>query len=473
MNRPNVLYVTVDSIRADHVGHLGYDRETTPAIDRLAERGTACTHAVANGIPTFYSFKSLLGGVRSLGCSRDIGMPAETTPIAEAFRDAGYETAGFNAGNPWLTRGYGYDRGFDTFRDFLTDDEPDGGSSVGSAAMSLARRAQPIVERNELLKDSAGFAARIAFAAFGHTPLETAQTVTDRAIEWLKRRDHEQPFFMWIHYMDPHYPWVPRKRDIERFREKPIGTWSIGSLWHTVASLNHADGDAVNISPQDRERIRDLYDAEIRRTDESISRLVNAAEEDTARSETAITVVGDHGTELGDHGGFSHGPRKLYDELLRVPLVFGGSAAPPQQITRVTSLVDVPRSLCDLAGIDPPASYAGQSVFGGDRRAASAEVVYDYEPASGANADNELLRAHVDPPWKLIVNDEHGERELYHLGDDSAESNDLVDDRSAVADRLNAELDRARDRRIRSTRTIHERHRVTTKIQELKRRDQI
>ncbi len=473
MTRPNVLYVTIDSIRADHVGHLGYDRETTPAIDRVAEQGTACTHAVANGIPTFYSFKSLLGGVRSLGCSRDIGMPTETTPIAEAFRSAGYETAGFNAGNPWLTRGYGYDRGFETFRDFLTDEASDDGSDVGSTLMALARRAQPIVERNELLKDTAGFAARVAFAAVGHTPLETAETVTDEAIAWLERRDDEQPFFLWIHYMDPHYPWVPRKRDIEQFREEPIGTWSIGSLWHTVASLNHAAGDEISVSPQDQERITDLYDAEIRRTDESISRLLNAAETNSDRAETAISIVGDHGTELGDHGGFSHGPRKLYDELLRVPLVFGGSTAPTQQIDRVTSLVDVPRSLLALAGIDPPPVYAGESVFGGTRHAASAEVVYDYEPASGSNADNELLRAQVDPPWKLIVNDEHNERELYHLFGDPAESNDRIDEQPTVADRLNADLDRARDRRLRNTRTIQEKHRVATTVMELKRRGQI
>ena len=63
MSQQNVVYITIDSLRADHVGHLGYDRETTPTLDRLAEDGTVCTHAIANGIPTFYSFKSLLGGV--------------------------------------------------------------------------------------------------------------------------------------------------------------------------------------------------------------------------------------------------------------------------------------------------------------------------------------------------------------------------------------------------------------------------
>jgi arylsulfatase A-like enzyme len=278
---------------------------------------------------------------------------------------------------------------------------------------------------------------------------------------------------MWIHYMDPHYPWVPRKRDITRFREKPISTWSIGSLWHTVASLNHADGEDVGVSPQEQEKIQDLYDAEIRRTDESISRLVDEVETNTSQSETAIAIAGDHGTELSDHGGFSHGPRKLYDEVLRVPLVFGGSAAPNREVDHVTSLADVPRSICDLAGIDPPASYAGQSVFDSSRDSASAEVVYDYEPASGANADNELLRAQVDPPWKLIVNDQHGERELYHLRDDPDELNDLADERPGVADRLHEALDRARDRRIQSTRTMQEKQRVITTITELKSRGRI
>ena len=152
MTPPNVLYVTIDSIRADHVGHLGYDRPTTPRIDAIAERGTACTRAIASGIPTYYSFKTLLGGDPALGHSREIGLPDGTTTLAELFRDRGYRTAGFNAANPWLTRAYGYDRGFETFRDFLTDRTETGDESALARALTKgARRLQPYVESSDLL----------------------------------------------------------------------------------------------------------------------------------------------------------------------------------------------------------------------------------------------------------------------------------------------------------------------------------
>jgi arylsulfatase A-like enzyme len=423
----NVLYITVDSIRADHVGHLGYDEPTTPRIDDLADRGLACTRAIASGIPTFYSFKSLLGGTASLGHSKDIGMPPETTTLAEAFRDRGYRTAGFNAGNAWLTRGYEYDRGFETFRDFITDETSSDEDSLFSGVMPVLQRAQSLVDGIDFIEDKAGFAARTAFSLVGKQPLEDAETITDAALDWLDAHaTDDRPFFLWIHYMDPHYPWIPRTEDLEPFCNERVSAFEKGRLWHKVAYLNNATDGADPVTPEELSRIGNLYDAEIYRTDTAIGRLLDALDGHGIRDETVVSIVGDHGTELQDHGGFSHGPRKLYNELIHVPLLFEGPGVPSQTVSELTSLVDVAPTLVDVATDSQVPSFVGQSVLDDTRRHVVTEVVYDYQPVSGKNADNDLLTSCVEWPWKLIVNLGTGERELYDLSDDPHEQSNLM-----------------------------------------------
>lgn len=471
MTQPNVLYVTVDSIRADHTGHLGYDRPTTPTIDGLAERGTVCSRTFASGIPTFYAFKSILGVTPALGHSRGVGMPSQATPLAGRFRDHGYATAGFNAGNPWLTREYGYDRGFETFRDFLTDDTDPDRSRLGRGLMSVARRLQPYVESRPRLKNSLGLATRVGFVVAGHTPIVPAETVTDAAVEWLRSRDDDRPFFLWVHYMDPHYPWTPRDADLSRFDEGSVSGIDVARLWHEVSSHDHTDEDH-GLSSDQLEDVVDLYDAEIRRTDEAIGRLLDAL--DGARDDTLVSVVGDHGTELGDHGDFSHGPRTLYNEVIHVPLVFAGASVPDREQTSVTSLLDVPYSVMDIAGVEHDTDgSAGVSVFDGSRESVVSEVVYDYEPRTGTNRDNGLLRACVDWPWKLVVNDELDRRELYHLAQDENERTDVSAENPAVAERLTGTLETARRRVERQNNTVTEKARVRTTLSELKQRGQI
>ncbi len=471
MTPPNVLYVTVDSLRADHTGHLGYDRPTTPTIDALADRGTVCPRTVASGIPTFYAFNSLLGGVPALGHSRDIGMPALATTLGERFRDRGYTTAGFNAGNPWLTREYGYDRGFETFRDYLTDETERDSTGFGRRITKAARRLQPYVEASDFLADRIGLATRVAFALADHTPIESAETVTEAAVEWLRNRGRDRPFFLWVHYMDPHYPWTPRSVDLDQFANGPVSKIDVGRLWHAVSS--HGTHERHGLPTDQVEDIVDLYDAELRRTDDAVSRLLDALRETSQRGNTLVTLVGDHGTELGDHGGFSHGPRTLYNEVLHVPLVFAGPSVPDKRLNSVTSLVDVPPSLADVAGIGGADGMAGISMFTDRRETAVSEVVYDYEPRTGDNHDNGLLRACVEWPWKLIINGELDTRELYHLERDPDELTDVSATNPRVVSRLTGTLDETRRQIERRNDTAEEKSRVRSTLSELEKRGAI
>ncbi|USZ67396.1 sulfatase-like hydrolase/transferase [Halorussus salilacus] len=462
----NVVYITVDSIRADHVGYVGYDEPTTPNIDELAAEGTTYSRTIANGIPTYYSFKSLLGGVHSLSHSRDIGLPQDATSIAEVFERAGYETAGFNAGNPWLTRNYGYHRGFDTFRDFMTDDVDEPGVS-GETFEQLKQYCKKAVDGSDWLTDKLGFAGRLFCAINGHIPLETAETVTEHATDWLARDDIEQPFFLWIHYMDPHYPWVPPSEYLTPFGDDDISTYDIGRLWHLVAHLH--ENDPTDVSERNVEKIRTLYDAEIRRTDAAIGRVVDELKRQGVYDETVISVAGDHGTELYDHGKFSHGPRTLFDEIVNVPLVLKGPGIPSDEHERA-QLVDVPPTLASKAGLSQGliAEFEGDDLF--DRRpdGVTTEVVYDYDPALGKNRDNDLLQARTCWPWKLVRNLETGETRLYHLESDPGEYEDVSEDHPETVQELGNELDEFRRRVVRRNETLAEKRWVRERLATLR-----
>ncbi|MBO4248903.1 sulfatase-like hydrolase/transferase [Halomicrobium sp. IBSBa] len=460
----NVLYITVDSLRADSVGFLDEEVATTPNLDELADSGVSFDTAVANGIPTYYSFKSLLGGVHSLSHSQSIGLPETATSIAEVFADAGYQTAGINASNPWLTPSYGYDRGFETYEDFLEADAG-GGSSLGRQAKRVAKRA---VSFSDLLTDRLGLCGRVASALLGSQPLEPAENVSEVAVSWLEGKDDDRPFFLWIHFMDPHYPWIPRQEFLEESR---ISTYEIGRLWHTVA--HEYKKTNISFDGETIRTIRALYDAEVRRMDDAIGAIIDALEAAGDREETLIAVAGDHGTELYDHGAFSHGPTKLYDEVLCVPLLFSGPSI-ENQSRELAGLVDVPKTIVErIDSVETPTTFEGIDLFETKRECVSSEVVFDIDPALGQNEDNSLLQSQVEPPWKLIRNRETGTVRLFDRNSDPDERTDLADDRSEVVERMESGLDEHRATVERRTRTVVERCRVRERIRDLKADDLI
>jgi arylsulfatase A-like enzyme len=461
----DVLYITIDSIRADRVGYLGYDGETTPTIDRLATEGTSFTQGIANGIPTYYSFKSLLGGIHSLSHSQSIGLPETATSIAEVFREAGYATAGFNAQNPWLTPGYGYDRGFETFEDFMSGTES--GAETGQLIRRTKRLAKRAVAFSDTLTDALGQLGRIASVLADSQPLVQAEVVTDAATEWLSSRDRDQPFFLWIHYMDPHYPWTPPKEFLRTQDGADLSQIDIGRLWHTVAYQYQREN--ASIDEQTLRQINQLYDAELRRMDATIDRLVDTAVSNSEGGEPLIAVAGDHGTELNDHGGFSHGPRKLYQEVTHVPFLFYGPNISSAK-RDLGALVDIPQTLAQHSGAveSPVEAFAGKNILEKDRNRVITEIVYDIDPVRQENTTNDLLQSHMDPPFKLIRNKESGRVELYDLESDPDEGLNLASEHPTLASELTEELDAHQAKIKRQNRTIAEKQRIRRVVANLR-----
>jgi arylsulfatase len=340
MNR-NVVLVTVDSLRADHCGFAGYDRETTPALDRLAREGLVFEHAVAPGPKTPASLPAMVTGrfppAPSQGPFGREGWREFTRPhvaahrtIAERFSAAGYDTGAF-VPNPFASRSYGYDAGFDRFEDFLGEDRQ--------------RRLF------DTLLDVAGvpFARSAVDWALSERSFRTWETYYDDVVSWVERAD--RPYFLWVFLMDVHTPYLAPRA----FRERV----SLAECVRTMIAFRRTDYEE-RLPPSHHRRLVDAYDDCVGYADEFVRRLVA----DTADSDPVVAVTADHGDAFFEHGSYYH-RRTLYEENVHVPLVVA-RAGESGRVDRPTSLATLPRLLARAAAdeplADPPPGRPGPAV---------------------------------------------------------------------------------------------------------------
>ncbi|MFB6222813.1 MAG: sulfatase [Haloarcula sp.] len=430
----NVVLVTIDSLRADA---LGGDDSVSPVMDSLAESGVVFENAVAQGNWTPFSFPSVHGSRPVFAESDDIGL-ASTPTLAEQVSDAGIETAGFNAANGFLTDHWGYDRGFDEFEPFV---ESDGYSKYLAA--------HPTVQAWVQLGTSPF--RRVATVLSGGSDERPFADVSrmgdleDRATDFLKTTDG--PFFLWVHYMDTHTPYVPAPRHIREVSDNHFGVLRmLGSHLRT--------GLGWEVDDRTLETLRTLYEATVRQVDASIGRLLDTLETAGHRDETAVVVAGDHGEEFLEHGHLAHYP-KLYRELIDVPYIVSTPDGDSQQVETPVGLDTIAPTVCDLLSISPASAWDGDSVapaIFGDTIADRGPVVsaavrgesVTSQPIPRSRSDGELLLSARDKRYTYIEFTESGRRELYDRTNDPEEQQNLCSE-STSADPPATVLDRLSD----------------------------
>jgi len=361
---PNVLLVSFDTTRADRLGCYGYAAACTPNFDRIAAEGVRFQWAFTPTPITLPAHTSLFTGlyptahgVRTNGTFRLAGK-AET--LAEVFRRAGYATAAF-VGSIVLEAGYGLDQGFELYQ----DDMVTGGRRAG------------LLGNREL----------------------RAEEVTRRALEWLHHNGLRKPFFLFVHYFDPHQPYEAPEEFSARFA--------------------------------------DPYDAEIAYTDFHFGRLLAALDSLQLAGNTVVVVLSDHGEGLGDHGEQTHSTF-IYNSTARIPLAIRvpwiPALAGTVEKTNV-SLVDVAATLAELCGIEPPQGHQGEPLLKETgvnpppvHRPIYLECYYTYF-AHGWSP----LEAVVQNKWKYIL---APQVELYDLASDPGELHNLALSNPVLADSL-------------------------------------
>lgn len=399
---PNLLLISIDTLRADHTSIHGYVRDTTPNLARLASGGAVFETAYAPVPSTAPTHASLFTGTRpSTHGLRKNGRPlAEgSLTLAEMLATRGYQTAGV-ASSFVLDGRFGFGQGFDTW---LDDFDPEHASVSVDEWMGF-----PVPR---------GFDSR-------------ADATTRRALRWLwVERDPDRPFFLFVHYFDPHAPYEP-----------PAGF---------DAKLPAVPGPDSDPQPGPLSQLqRDRYDAEIAFVDQEVDRLLRGIEALDLPGAVLTVVTADHGEGLMDHGIWRHG-LEVYEEAVRVPLVFrwDGEIQAGLRIPGPVELVDVVPTVLDLLGIEEHgASFDGRSLAGALREgeplpADRAVLLYrsHYEPGivEGIPVAGELF-AIRQGRWKLIEHTAGPEPELYDLATDPGETRNLRDATPDEVERLSA-----------------------------------
>jgi arylsulfatase A-like enzyme len=432
-DRPNVLLITVDTLRADRLGVYGNDTAPTPVLDRLAREGVRFELAIVPQPTTNATHATLFTGPYPSGHGVRAHMldtlRAGVPTLGERLRSAGYVTAGLYSWISLEPAYSGFERGFDTYENY-TVNTPTYLASRPLQALALGyKKATERLALPGLFDQQLGAAKRVEDVLDGK-----ADVTTDAAMRWLYERGTE-PFFLWVHYFDPHYPYSPPEPYAAAF-DHPCDGCVDGGM-HTVDQA--LQGRAF--TPHEVRRLFGLYDGEVAFTDAQIGRLLRTVGELGLAERTLVVVAGDHGESFNEHGLWVHG-LSLYQHDVHVPLILRyPRVLPSSRVVRgPVSLVDVMPTILDLVGLPVPPAVEGRSLLPlvrGEEAESSRAAVTSVDEADSQLA---LLRR----TWKLILDTRTGWTELYDLADDPSEVFNRAEQEPEVVARLLEEIRRWR-----------------------------
>jgi len=415
----NVVLVTIDSLRMDAVGAYDETRHT-PVLERIADRGTVFDRAFAGGNWTPVSFPSILASRPAFTDDGQIGVRNAPT-LPTVLSDSGISTAGFNAANGFLTSYWGYDTGFERFDPFVT--------AVAPGLYSRYLATHPTVEAwLQLLTAPVRRLRSWVGGDVDDRPfLDTSRMFDVERAATSFIEETTSPFFLWVHYMDAHTPYVPAPRYIREIASDPVGT-------HRMLHAHTRTGLGWNVGPRTLADLRTLYQAAVRQVDASVGRLVETLSAADVADETAIIVAGDHGEEFQEHGHLAHYP-KLYDELIRVPLLVDVPGAEHRRIGEPVGLDVIPPTVAALFDIPAPPQWQGASLTPSltageslaDEPVVSITVRDDEvtsQPIPRSLADGDLLVSVRDRDWTYIENVDTHASELYYRPADPTQQDD-------------------------------------------------
>jgi len=412
----NVLLVTIDTLRADHLHCYGYERQTAPQIDALAAKGTLFEQCSVQWPKTGPSMASMLSSTygSTSGVARKtlkFKVPLHYELLPELFREAGFETFGTVA-NLSLSEKFQYDQGFERFHVHPGDES-------------------------------------------------TGNRVTDKAIEQFSSRlDPARPFFAWVHYLDPHAPYQQGREYLGGFRRDELYKRTAGEVLAVDPkaldpSVSSPPNNDIGMVPayahlDFAKELRDYvaaYDADIRFLDDQLGRLLDWMAGKGLLERTIIVVTADHGEGLGGHDYYFEHGRLPYDDCARVPLIVVHPKWAPRRVSEPVALMDLAPTLLEDAGIRTGWQFEGQSLLPWLAAGAppdSARPVF-IESGYAEKFEVSIRRGR----WKLICFGEKwvanligaSKYELYDVVADPLETRNLVDEEPDVAAELRELLD--------------------------------
>lgn len=339
----NVLLISIDSLRADHLGCYGSTRDTSPRLDALAAGGTRFAHVYAPSSWTLPSHATLLTGVsqrRHGAVTPRRRIAADLPTLATRFAAAGFRTRGVHSG-PFLGSVYGFDRGFERYESCQSHGEETG-----------------LVANLRSHSDQTNPCLRKTFA------------------RWATEAKAGERHFWFVHMWDPHYDYIPPPRYVRRFDPDYRGRLDGRRIWR--------EGFPDTASQRDVAHLLACYDGEIRYTDDTIAAMLEDLGRAGLLGHTLVVVTADHGDEFREHGGKGH-LKTVFTEVLAVPLILAGPGVPRGRVVEApVGLADVAPTMLALAGV-PGADMDGESLVArmrGDAEPPRPVVSVLYDPGS-------------------------------------------------------------------------------------------
>ncbi len=431
MPKPNIILISIDTLRADHLSCYGYRRQTTPNLDSLAGGGALFRNAYSTAVWTPPAHASMLTGLYP--CQHgvvDQNRLAEDIPtLAGALQQQGYHTAGF-VNNSQVGDLVGLNRGHDDFFEIWQ----------GAAETQLARRALHKV------KHWSGYA--------DHGAAETNRLVTD----WLAhRRDRDRPFYVFIHYIDTHNPLkAPRPFRYHFLTEELQKQVDMEKIWQIAENPLICLTDEITLSEPEVGALKALYDEEILYVDAKIGELVSWLALNGLFHETLLIVTADHGEHWGEHGLYSH-VASLYEPVVRVPLIvhFPPVLRHSQVVEPLVQLVDILPTIFAAAEIgELPPGCRGISLFDAAARDGHEVAIAEWEGRTpyfirercGAHGRGKIpafipeKQVMIRRGAHKLIQRESGAVELYDLATDPQETQNLAPAQPDLAKKLADEV---------------------------------
>ena len=391
----NFVLLTIDALRYDHCGFNGYERSgVSPFLDEILKKGVVFSNVYSTGPCTPPAFSSIFTATFPFDKGGYSPLPKVKRTIAQLFAKNGYQTAGFHS-NPLISHYYKYERGFKKYFDSLqmAATNPIKKKLFGAQTVNGGRWNMLLnkLQDFEFSKVFQTIVKRLFYRlVFGRQQqyYVKARWITKRALKWLNRHvfnddkdiniekikeeskkykkiiEKHKPFFLWIHYMDTHDPFIPLWKFLKQVGAKiPKKEFELIKTYpeYTDVLKEH---DLKN-------KLVDLYDAEMADVDSRIKAVVDYFKTRKLYDKTIFIVTSDHGEEFNEHGDYGHRAH-LYDELVHVPFaIFGGpiennafpALKPGSKVDGLFSLIQIPPTLLDMAGIDKPLSFDAVSIL--------------------------------------------------------------------------------------------------------------
>jgi len=419
MSRPNILLLTIDSLRPDMLGCYGSPAGLTPNLDRLAASALLFRQAITGGSWTQAAFPVLLTSSYASwygGCLGPLS-PRRPSPIA-ALSAHGYHTLGFST-NPLLSREQGYARGFDSFSDLIPEER--------DPRLRRLKRGEWMLRLPTTHRLARALGARSRPARL----YVSAEKVVDEVCRALGRA--EAPFFIWAHFMDTHWPY-----HIEETLKEP---GEIAQAWRDLVYMHRANRKGRALTAAERSRFRQLYQEALRFTDAQVGRVLSQLRESGLAEDTVILIVSDHGEELMERSHWGHFEINLYDEILRVPLlIYFPDSRGGERIERQVRTLDLMPTILDLCQCPLPTGIEGISLAPLWKGGA--------EAYSAPESISEMWRTHRHiiavrtESRKYIWDSSQPElRQLFDLKRDPSERSNIAGDEPAEVARLQSIVD--------------------------------